>query len=217
MVRQLYHRLAELLSLRPPRGSSPRHATPIAQARDRRLMRLCGRAQPDGDARQPLLTSPLGKRSCLYYRVQIQAYRDGRWQTVIDKAKLAKTFLLQDSTGMALVEGCNKRTVVSDAIWTQASDFDGHPTPRVAALLHQRRHYQARSPRRYRHREVCIEAGQELWVVGLCRHELDPDPRSASTYRHRSLRVRLLAPWFGVLRIGVEDRSERLGASGKLC
>lgn len=220
MLRQLYHRLAERLKLRPPKVSSQRLATPIAQVRDRRLVRICGRARPDDDAEQPLLSSPLTKRPCLYYRAQIQAHRDGRWQTVVDEAQLAVQFYLEDETGRALVEGGKERAVVGDEIWAQAPDFDGRPSPSVAALLRQHRRYEASSLSwRYRHRELCIEEGHELWAVGICRHEPDPDPRSASSYRHRSLRVRLLAPWFGVLRLGLAaaNRSERLGASGKLC
>ncbi len=109
----------------------------IADAREGATVRLTGRVVAFRDAR---LTSPVGDRACVAYRVHVESLARGRktdhWRTVVDDGD-AVDFVLDDESGRALISTHGAGLVI-DLDHRHGSEAFRDSTPALDAYLVRR-------------------------------------------------------------------------------
>lgn len=167
--------------------------TPIRDVRDGELVRIVGKlrylAEPT--------VAPLSGRRCAYFEARAfeKQGRSGLTERAMEGGGVE--FLLEDETGRAVIDPVLLRAAVVEDVKSQSGIWM-EPSPRMEAFL--TRHALATTGALGLHkaifyREGVFEEGETITVVGLGTSELDPSERtSMSSYRSRSMRLRISAP-----------------------
>ena len=154
--------------------------------------RVVGAAQPLDQT----LEAPLTGRSCMYYVVTVEKHhstgRSSYWRQII-KEEAGVPFLLDDSTGRAIVDPRNARVALDVDGKGDSGTFD-EPSARESAFL--QRHGTSGQGwmfnKRLRYREAIIEVGEQIAILGEGVREPDPNAPPADAYRgDQPTRVRL--------------------------
>lgn len=124
------------------------------------------------------LCAPLSGRKCSYYEATIEAEAGDVWTPIAHEVR-GVDFLLQDSTGQALVRMDNAEAVVPPHVSSRVGVFSQPSDALVSFLL---RHGIARerwfTERQLRYREGVIEEGTRVAACGHGHFEANPDPRT---------------------------------------
>lgn len=154
------------------------HPWPIAELPEDTLGRVIGRAK----LLEETLTAPLTGRECVYYNVRVsEGEQPGT--TVIDDHR-GVPFVLEDSTGRAIVDPTGAETVVvCDS--TTTSGVLNPPDERLSTYLATfgQRPTGFMFNRALRYEESIIEIGELVSVLGAGIREPDPEAPPTSAYR----------------------------------
>lgn len=143
------------------------------------------------------LTAPITGRQCAAYSVVVRERdRDARNTATIDEAD-ARSFRVEDESGVAWVQPTLVDLVVSMDRNLQTGFFED-PTPRMTAFL-DAHGLEARGflfNRVLEFSEGILEGGEAVAVLGVGAWEPDPDPTSSGRggYRERAVRLRVTDP-----------------------
>ncbi len=157
-------------------------ATRIADVTDGTLVRVVGRVVMPA---APLL-APWTRRPCVAYSLYVEGADERR---VLELAEVTPFVIVDDAGGRALVHpGRTSIQYTYDANEHSSFFHDGEPSFRdflvrnglpVAGLI---------APLPYRCHEGVIEPGEEITVIGVARHEMDPDGQTRG-YRDQPMRA----------------------------
>jgi hypothetical protein len=170
-------------------------ATPVAEVRDGRVVKLVGEVVSAGRS----LEAPLTQKACAYYSIsveeyQVQTLRRATWREVLREER-GVDFYLRDESGIALVHVTERSTfaallrdrkaraspvLYSDAELERLLSARGHATR--GAIF--RKHLRAS--------ECVLQAGERVAVGGLGRWLPDPEAAGGS-YRELPKRLVLQA------------------------
>lgn len=125
------------------------------------------------------LCAPLSGRPCSYYEATIEAEAGDMWTPIAHEVR-SVDFLLEDSTGQALVRMDNAEAVVPPDVSSRVGVFS-EPSDALVSFL--RRHGISRdrwfTERQLRYREGVIAEGARVAARGYGTFEANPDPRTA--------------------------------------
>ena len=155
----------------------------IQDLRDDELGKVVGRARGVGTT----LASPLFGRRCVYFVAIVEEHRSSGkssyWKTIIRETR-GVPFMLEDSSGRALVDASNARIAIDFDAKSQSGTFDD-PNEMENAFL--ARHCEKGQGwvfnRALRYREAVIEEGETIAVLGAGTREPDPDAAPTEAYR----------------------------------
>jgi hypothetical protein len=127
-------------------------------------------------AREPLLTSPVGERACVGYRVEIVEGRyDGNDAARVVHREIWPSFLVTDETGTAAVEGpVNVRVDPADG-WSDRLPADILPPSALALLKDDGVAFKdlLGFAWTFRYQETLLKVGDRVTVVGRPFIEVD--------------------------------------------
>lgn len=165
----------------------------IADVQDGEIAKICGILVYGSET----LTAPITGRQCAAYSVVVRERdRDARNTATIDEAD-ARSFRVEDESGVAWVQPTLVDLVVSMDRNLQTGFFED-PTPRMTAFL-DAHGLEARGflfNRVLEFSEGILEGGEAVAVLGVGAWEPDPDPTSSGRggYRERAVRLRVTDP-----------------------
>lgn len=131
-------------------------------------------------AREPLLTSPVGGRTCVGYGVVIvDGAREGDQAIAVVRRQAWQSFLVTDGTGVAAVEG--PVTVLVDPAdgWSVNLPWNDLPSGAQALLKEDKVRLKELFgiARTFRFQETLLKVGDRVTVIGRPSLEIDPAGR----------------------------------------
>jgi hypothetical protein len=178
---------------RARRGLRGARRTPISQVTDGQVVKLVGELSCVGEP----LRAPFSRRPCAYYHsiVEQEKSREGTryfdWVAIVDESDCCAQILIDDGTGVALVELQDPEVVLKIDQRFGAKFLESAPEG-AKAFLAKHHVTEEDSWRNLRFAEGALEQGEQVAVLGLCRLEPEPDAQAGGDGRgYRELQARM--------------------------